>query len=317
MTPSIALRTLAAALLVLPLGACLPLDGKADRAMTASEAKPTSLTINSRFCDVELSLATGETVSVDAKVHLETSGGNATAEREIEFVAVQVVREGDTLIIRQGPVGGDPSKPWSFSGSSAGSGVIRVALPAGVPFVIKAASGDVTCNGDFGDIAATINTASGDIKTTLGAKSLSAEAASGDSTLKFLRPLQRLQWRGASGSLDAKGVIAKADLNGASGDIVVDGLTGSCDASAASGSIRLVFSAFTAESVVSASAASGDIVIVLPADANPSGTMRTASGSMSAPMPMTTSRGTATLSGTIGTIKASAASGDVTIKKQG
>jgi DUF4097 and DUF4098 domain-containing protein YvlB len=289
---------------------CVPLDGKAERAFTASEAKPSKLVIEARFVDVDLSVAEGDLVAVDAKVVLKTTGGNVTAEQEIEKVAFAVERDGDTLYIRQGKKGEKLAvSSWS------GSGHLKVALPSGVPFAISNASGNVAMNGGFGKVAAAVSVASGDIDGTLGVDSLTTDAASGDTELSLAGSVAKLDCEAASGDITVKAPsIASCTASAASGNITIEGLTGPFQGSAASGNIHVVFVDFPASATTTAEAASGNVSIVLPAGAAPSGRVSTASGSVDLNVPAKVGKKSAELTGTGAAIKASAASGNVSIK---
>lgn len=291
------------------LTACVPMDGKAERAFTASEAKPAKLVVESRFLDIDLSVATGSTVEIDAKVELKTSGGNETAEREIEKCTVSVSREGDTLYVRQGKRGEKiDAMSWS------GRGSLKVALPKDVPFTIDSASGDIAAKGDFGAVPASFSVASGDISGSLAVASLTSEAASGDTELTFLSPLLSLDCDAASGDIDIQAPsIAKGTFEAASGDIDVRGMAGACKASAASGDVRITFVEFPASAASAVSTASGDITILLPEGAAPAGSISTASGSVNVTVPATKARGSATLTGSGAALSVSAASGSVSV----
>jgi hypothetical protein len=292
------------------LGGCLPLDGKAERAFSATEAKPVKLVVESRFLDIDLAAATGDEVAIKATITLRTSGGNETAEREIEKCLVHVDREGDTLRVRQGKRGEQiDASSWS------GQGTLTLALPPGVTFAISSASGDVAMNGDFGAVAGSVSIASGDISGTLGVASLTTDAASGDANLRFLGPLTLLDCEAASGDIRMSAPrIARGSFEAASGDITIGGLAGPTTASVASGDVRLTFVELPADATVKVSSASGDVSILLPAGAAPGGTVSTASGSIELGVQGTKAKRSATLSGSVGKVEASTASGDVTIK---
>ncbi|MBL9148991.1 MAG: DUF4097 family beta strand repeat protein [Phycisphaerae bacterium] len=315
------LRSFALAAFLAPalmLAACGVLDGKAERHLVTTEPAPASLEISSRFCDVTLGVATTNEVAIDASVFLETSGGNETAEREIEFVNVFVKRDGDKLIVRQGEEG----QNWSFKGSYSGRGKIVVNVPANVPVSVSTASGDVTAKGDFGAINATFASASGDMSLRdIGLGSLTVRTASGDATIKTLRPVTTLNWAAASGDLQFAGGASTTRAESASGDIHIEGVTGDFTGSAASGDLFVAFlpnAAFLNPGTrLKASTASGDVTFVVPADVNPGGTISTASGSISlAPgMAADVARRNATLKGANATVEISTASGDVTLKR--
>ncbi|MBL9118394.1 MAG: DUF4097 family beta strand repeat protein [Phycisphaerae bacterium] len=291
------------------LTACIPLDGKAERSFTASEAKPSQLVIEARFLDVDLSVAKDAMVAIDAKVILKTNGGNETAEREIEKCVVRVEREGDTLYIRQG------KKDERLSVSSySGSGFLKVALPADVPFRISTASGNVAMNGDFGSVAAVLQVASGDVNGDLGVGSFVSESASGDTKVALRHPVTMVECDTASGDIAISAPsIAKAKLASASGDVSLRGMAGPLTISVASGDVDVTFVEFPASAVTAVETASGDIVIRLPSGAAPSGAITTASGEIKLGVPGTTSKRGATLTGSGAAITASAASGDVRI----
>jgi DUF4097 and DUF4098 domain-containing protein YvlB len=300
------------------LAACVGLDGKAERHLVTTEPTPATLEISSRFCDITLGVATTNEVAIDASVFLETSGGNETAEREIEFVNVFVKREGDKLIVRQGQEG----QNWSFNGSYSGRGKILVQVPANVAVNVQTASGDVSVQGDFGPIAATFSSASGDLSLRdVGFGSASLRTASGDATVKTLRPLTSFAWSAASGDLHYAGGAGTTSAESASGDIRIEGVTGAFSGSTASGDL---FVAFLPNAVfldpatrLKASTASGDVTFVLPGDVNPGGTISTASGSIAVGSGMTASvaRRTAALGGPNATVEVRTASGDVTLKR--
>lgn len=301
------LPALAASLLALP--GCLALDGHAERTFAAQEKAPASVVVESRFLDVRLTAAEAGDVDVDAHVVLETTGGNPTAEREIEKCLVRVEREGDVLYVRQGTKGERIGvSSWS------GRGYVAVILPKGVPVTVTSASGDVNLRGDFGAVPIAIDVASGDVDGAFSAGRLSIDSASGDTRVAIEGTLAALECDTASGDIDVKAPsIAKATLSAASGDIAVRGLAGPCKASAASGDIQLVFVDYPAGAATSVETASGDILVLLPAQAAPSGSIETASGAIETTFPATKGRRGATFTGAGPALKASAASGDVKV----
>jgi hypothetical protein len=291
------------------LAGCLPLDGHAQRSFTTTEAKPSSLLIESRFLDVDVSVATGKEVTIEATIDLRTSGGDETAEREIEKCMVHVERDGDKLIVRQGK----RNEQLGVS-SWSGSGHIKLALPADVPFRIATASGDVRLQGDFGAVDANVSVASGDISGTFGAKAVTIKSASGDTKVVMQRPLDALECASASGDVEISGPsIAAGSFSTASGDLTVAGLVGGTKASTASGSIRLVFIEFPASAATMAETASGNIHIALPRGAQPSGSVSTASGDITLDVPGKVTKRGATFAGQGAKMQISTASGDVRV----
>ncbi|MDZ4831410.1 MAG: DUF4097 family beta strand repeat-containing protein [Phycisphaerae bacterium] len=305
--------------LAIPLTGCLALDGKAERHLVTTVPVPTTLEVESTFLDVDVTLATTNEVGIKADVVLETSGGNATAEREIEHVMVSVVRDGDRLIIRQG----DPAKPWRFSGSSSGSGRIAITVPANVQLTFQTASGDVRLAGDFGPVACKLATASGDMTLTdLGVSTLAVGTASGDGRIAVLRSLDRFSWRAASGDLQFTGGAETVSAASASGNVVIDGIGGAATVGTASGDVRLgviAGPALGASTPIKIATASGDVSVTLPASAQPIGTITTVSGRISADQPVQSvarpGSNVATFSGNGVPLNIETASGDIAIKQ--
>jgi phage baseplate assembly protein gpV len=286
-------------------------DGRAERSISTTEPAPKAIEIDTRFVDVTLVVGTAETVSIEGNVVLETSGGDATAEREIERVALKVVREGDRLIVRQGEKDARPTSGIA----RRGSGTLRIALPAGIPFEIDSASGDVTLEGDFGAVEGDIDIASGAIGGRFACKELDVDAASGQTAITLLRPLEKLEWDGASGGLTVVGPVVSAIIDSASGSIDLADVTTSCEVDVASGSVKVRFSSFGPEARFTADSASGSVVVHLPANASPSGTISTASGSIESDFPSSSDRRTKTLTGTGGRVSIDTASGSVRIRR--
>ena len=301
------------ACLALPsLAGCLPLDGKAERTFSATEPKPTALVLDSRFLDVDLQAVKGDSVGIEATIILQTSGGNETAEREIEKCLVRVERDGTTLRVVQGPEGESGKKIEASSWS--GRGTLKLTLPEGVPFRIASASGDVNLHGDFGAVAGVVRIASGDLKGTLSVDSFEQHSASGDAKLSFEHGLTSLLCKSASGDVSvAAPSIADATFEAASGNIDVRGLAGPAKATAASGDISLLFQTFGSNAHATIKAASGDISVRLPAGSKPSGSIKTASGEIRTDVPAQKGKRSTELTGDGAKLEISAASGDVTV----
>ncbi|MFO0829896.1 MAG: DUF4097 family beta strand repeat-containing protein [Phycisphaerales bacterium] len=312
-----ALASFVVAAAVLPLAACLPLDGRAERHLVQNEPAPKSLEISSMFLDVDVALAATSEVGVRADVVLQTSGGNETAEREIEHVTVHVVRDGDKLVVRQG----DANSSWNFSGNHSGNGKISVTLPANIPLAIKTASGDVHMSGDFGATDVNIATASGDMALRgLGVNSLTVNTASGDAAIDVLRPLAKFRFEAASGDLGFKGGADAVDVSTASGDVAVSGLRGPATVNTASGDVKLLWSdtaSLPATTSIVISTASGDVGLTLPKGTDPAGSISTASGGIASEAPIQVAGRLGSSSGSFmgkgPTLRISTASGDVTI----
>ncbi len=297
---------------LVPLVGCMPLDGRAERNLSAKEPTPAALMIDSSFADVKLT-AGGSEVEVTASVVLETSGGNATAEKAVERAKVTVERDGSTLIVRQGEKG----KPFSFSGNWKGQGSIVVRVPAGVPCTVATASGDCRIEGDFGPVPVLVRTASGDVGTSgFAAERVECSTASGDASFVVTKPLDAFTFSAASGDCKLEGGARKLEAKTASGDLRLLGLAGTTVVSTASGDVRLVFVDFPASATLQVTTASGDVDIELPAGADPAGSITTGSGDVTSDIPVALRKGSAVLTGSGAPIDLTTASGDLRIRRR-
>jgi hypothetical protein len=144
---------------------------------------------------------------------------------------------------------------------------------------LTTSSGNIELEGDF--IAANplrLRTGSGTILFRGGTSSLEIRSTSGDTTIELFRPVESLSARTSSGSLSLSGGARSLEIETASGDITLSGLSGPATIESVSGHINATWDQLAPGASVKLRTFKGDIVITIPADATPAGTLITATG---------------------------------------
>lgn len=158
---------------------------------------------------------------------------------------------------------------------SGGRARVRVAAPAGSSLTAQTASADVRST--LGHSHVSVATASGDISVE-GAGSATLKTASGDVALGDVET--HLEVRSASGDVVARSVGGRAILTTVSGDVRLDRVDGDLVVSTASGDVRIA--RYGGEDL-EASTVSGDVWLALPAGRTVELDARTFSGSVDLP----------------------------------
>jgi hypothetical protein len=157
----------------------------------------------------------------------------------------RVELSGDTLVISAPETGG-----WLFR--RAPRLRVTATVPTGSSGRLRAASADLTCHGEWGQIK--LNTASGDVFAERVTGDLSVNSASGD--VRAGQVDGRLTVNTASGDVSANRVLGSVDVKGATGDVEIDELGGDLRCSTASGDVRI---GSVRQGTISVNSASGDV----------------------------------------------------------
>jgi hypothetical protein len=203
--------------------------------------------------------------------------------------------------------------------STAGHVSLKVRYPSGgsndasVKFVVEVPAGSQY---KFEKLS----TASGDIEVVNVAGDLTASTASGDVTVSQF--LGNATANTASGDTKITNVQGEIHANSASGDVTILGAAGLVSAQTASGDIKVEISRVEGSGEMKFASASGDVTVTVPGQIGALVQMSTGSGNIKSDFPINVEdtpghgkKASASLgNGTI-TLKMSAASGDIQLKK--
>jgi len=146
---------------------------------------------------------------------------------------------------------------------------------------LSTSSGNLELSGDFALAdPLRLQTADGKINFFGAAKSLQIHSTSGPSIIRVFRPLDKLWVRTASGGIKFEGNAKEVHVETASGPIKLHGLLADTSVETVGGDIELQWDALSAETKVNVRSASGDIIIYLPPDSEPSGSLTTIEGQL-------------------------------------
>jgi hypothetical protein len=196
---------------------------------------------------------------------------------------------------------------------------MRIVLPTSVIPDLTTTSGRIKVHGDFPDAnPLRLRTATGDMELTGAASSIDIRTTSGDSRIDVMRPLTSFFARTSAGHVTLTGGAITAHVETASGDIRLNNLSGSAHASSSTGRVSLSWDRLDPSSTVKALTASSRIMIVVPVNAEPQGTLRTVTGTIRSDFPgRINERGDSVdLEGNGAVIEAETASGQLTLEAQ-
>jgi hypothetical protein len=162
--------------------------------------------------------------TVDVQVEPGTAGEparTAAAETLVEMT-------GDQLLV-------ETPQPRGFILRRTPPVNVRVRLPRGSHLMLRSASADHICDGQYG--SADVNTASGDLRIEHVTGELKRHASSGD--LQFGRIDGDLTVNSASGDIRGDAVGGDVAAKSASGDLTIGAVGGSARITTASGDIKL------------------------------------------------------------------------------
>lgn len=263
-------------LAVLPLAAAL----SCERPRTASEviehhafsATPGKLVrLEPRSLDVEVVVTDTPEIAVDVRLRARATS-RSQAARWISRHRPQFADTPEALTVAV-----PRSSSVVFVGVASLNGTLVVTMPPSCGLEVHSSSGDVTLRGPARLASEVrIETRSGDVEITGGARAVVAESTSGDVEIRGDR-LDLLDVRTTSGDVTLRSGCVRTLVETTSGDVRLAGLTGELSSTTASGTVRASFDALAPGTTVRVETASGDITLVLP-NLPLSGQVRTASG---------------------------------------
>lgn len=243
-----------------------------EREFEATPGKLVSVTVSS--LDVEVRVAARETIAVKVSLEASSSSPGAAARwverNRPEFSDSPARLEISTPRRRRGAT---VSIGWFRS-----EGRVSIELPPGCRLDVTTASGDVTLAGEQGlEGVVHLDTASGEIVVSGGARELDVDTASGDIEIRDVE-LATLRIDTASGDARVKGRVARAEVESASGDMRLEALAGPLTAETSSGDLFVRWQARPEEGAARIRTSSGDVHLRFPAAAVLHGEVRTTSG---------------------------------------
>jgi len=222
-----------------------------------STPEPVQLTVRNGSGDVVLEASARADTTVDVEPE------NPHRDIDVDFAERTKVDHTDGRVLVEVP------KPGSDG--SAGSVVVRVALPEGSDAKVKTASADVQATGRLGDVdvatvsgevsleevgALRVNTANGDVQCSVAGGDVKVDTASGD--VSVLEIAGRAEVSTASGAIEIRQVGGDLKLNSVSGDASIGTAHGSVSAKTASGDVAVKS---IEQGRFSAYGASGDVMV--------------------------------------------------------
>ncbi len=156
---------------------------------------------------------------------------------------------------------------------------LGIVLPLTAIPDLTTSTGSIELEGDFSAAdPLRLRTGSGTIFFRGGASSLEIRTTSGDTTIELFRPAGSLSARTSSGSLSLSGGARNLEIETASGNIITSGLSGPATIESVSGHISATWDSLGPGDSVKLRTFKGDIIMTIPADAKPAGTLITATG---------------------------------------
>lgn len=227
--------------------------------------------IESRSLDVEVVVAEAPEIAVDVRLEARATS-RSQAARWVTRHRPRFDDTPETLTItlpRSGSV--------AFVGFAATNGSLVVTIPPSCRLEVNGSSGDVVLRGSARMASeARIETSSGDVEISGGARAVVVESTSGDVEITGDR-LDLADVRTTSGDVTLRAGCARTLVETASGDVRLAALAGELSVTTASGNVRASFDALTPGDSVRVDTASGDITLLLP-NLPLAGKVRTASG---------------------------------------
>jgi len=236
-------------LLFLNISSLYPAQLPDETSNTFPAKKAVEMSITSGDCIIKAGATDKITVDLEAKVEPP------------DAFKPEIFERGERLIIKE-----------RWSGSSRGTVVWTITVPAKTDIEVESASGDIALAG----ITATIevSAASGDVTIEKCQGDAEIETASGDITLTDCEGYFEIS--AASGNINGSKIKGEIELSSASGDIDIQDSQGTFEVETASGDIQTARLELLSESEFSA--ASGDIEIVLAGTPEKPLSLSTASG---------------------------------------
>ena len=233
--------------------------------------------------DVDLFVRAADTPMVHCTTDLRIAGTGA--EKADQWIAARVPKftesdEGLSLSLDPGDEG--------FLGIGAFTRRRRLGLliPHQVTPDLTTSSGEITLEGDFfNSDPLRLRTGSGSIDFDGAAKSLEIRTTSGKTTVRVVRPLNRLWVRTSSGSIRLTGGALEVEIETASGNVALSALSGSATVTSVGGTLDLEWDHLKPGAVVKVRSLKGDIIVTLPHSARPRGVLTTTSGVIKSEFP--------------------------------
>jgi len=227
--------------------------------------------------DVHLRGADAHKVRVSTDLHISGTGADkADAWIQARTPTVDRIEHGLTITTARGDEG------FLGLGALTRRRRIGIVLPLTSVPDVTTSSGRISIEGDFASAnPLRLRTAGGDVAFLGAADSLEIRTTSGNSTLHFVRPLNRLWTRTSSGRVEMDGGARSVEIETASGDIELAGLSGNAKVETVSGNIVVQWDHLPDDASVKLRSIKGRITVMLPPESAPQGRLSTSSGAVS------------------------------------
>jgi len=215
--------------------------------------------IEARSLDVQVKVAEASTITVTVDLEARASSRGA-AQRWIEHNTPAFDDSPSALEVSQ-PKGARGILVFGFLHTT---GKLVLTVPPACRLEVRTASGDVTIGGE-GPLAGPVrvNTSSGDVRVTGGARELIVKTSSGDVRVSG-PPLSVVEADTSSGDVILESGAAKALVDTSSGDVKVRKLTGDLMADTSSGDVSVGWDHLASGAKIRVRTASGDVGLRLP-----------------------------------------------------
>ena len=244
------------------------------QAMESFRASPgSSVVVEVDFHDVEVTVGADDRIDVEVKTKITAASEQKVARLLREYKPV-FTEKAQQLLIRLRSDGHSIST-WNCSGK------IKITIPAQTDVELKSASGTCVVQGNFGQNAIIVSTASGNISFQGETERITANSASGKIGAEFAAPATLVEARTASGAIRINGPVKKTDLHSIFGTIDMMELGEEINVSTVSGNINGYWETIPNQIILAAESVSGSLRFRFPESTAVSGELETTSGQIS------------------------------------
>jgi DUF4097 and DUF4098 domain-containing protein YvlB len=258
-----------------------------------------------RLGSQDVAITTHPQRTVKVTVTIRSNANSKDEKRKIIKKLVPTIEAQGKNVVIQSRHNEDNGGWFNFSGfgSHNVNAKVAVVMPAAMSVNFKLGSGDFAFDGASAHTKITGDAGSGDVHIHSASAQLDIDTGSGDQHIQlaqsagkaalrassgditFSGGAQRISIDTGSGDIDASGRSGRARLQAGSGDIEISDLTASLRAETGSGDITARWTRLGPQARISAEAGSGDVELVLPADAKLRGALVTDGGDIDSDFP--------------------------------
>jgi hypothetical protein len=254
-----------------------------DLATTESFPSAESKSVAVDVSDLDVRLRTADVDRIEADVLLHIGGaGDKNATRWIDNHTPKFTDSEERLQILV-----EPAKSGFLGfGSLTARARLSVLAPSEIIPDITTTSGGIWIHGDFPNARPLrLRTSTGNVEMIGAATSVDYHSSDGDAQIRVVRPLDVIAARTSSGDISLVGGARHARVDTASGRISLQNLSGDAVVSTATGKIVLSWDRLEPDATVRVRSSSGRVLLIVPAEVRPQGTITTTTGSVRSEFP--------------------------------